>query len=278
MYNILELGEVINVPLEGYGDFFSLPIYKIFKKEYLLRIFETNKLYFSNIFQAWEDPYELFLLKHDFRVDGLSANKYYLNAAKQMYGQSWSLEKDSDALWRIYSQDKMSVRIKTTFGKMMKIIDQVRGIMWCAPGFGKVRYMDTQEINKWVNNIQKQGTGIYDMSFMESLFIKRSEFSHEKEVRFILWNSNEDTHTKLIHLNINPFDLIEEIAFDPRLNEESYARQYKTLQETISGKMPIVKSDLYSFDRLSINLKRTPIILQSAYDKYNKHLRMFDNV
>ena len=64
MYNILELGEVINVPLEGYGDFFSLPIYKIFKKEYLLRIFETNKLYFSNIFQAWEDPYELFLLKH----------------------------------------------------------------------------------------------------------------------------------------------------------------------------------------------------------------------
>lgn len=265
MYNILELGEVKNVEMKDYKEFFSTSIYMILKLDYLLNIFKNNELYFSNIYQSWEDPYELFLLRHNCYVDGVLIRDHYLKVAKRMYGQSWSLLRDSDALWRIYSRDKMSVRIKTSFGKMLNVIKQASGIMWCAPGFGKVKYMNINDINMWVNDLVEQGTGVYDMSFMNSLFIKRNEFLHEQEIRFVLWLSGESSYKNTFSLHVNPFDLIEEIAFDPRLKENEYQSKKKDINTIIENKIPIIKSDLYAFDKLTIDLKSTPIVLESAY-------------
>ena len=268
MYNILELGKVKNVKMENYEEFFNLPIYMILKMDYLVHIFKNEALYFSNVYNSWEDPYELFLLKHDIYVEGKSLNAHYLKAAKQMYGQSWSLLKDSDALWRIYSHDKMSVRIKTTFQKMMDVIDQTRGIMYCSPGFGKVEYKSIQEINIWINRLQEQGTGLFNMSFMDSIFIKREEFSHEQEIRFVLWKLDEYEPKDGICLHVNPFDLIEEIALDPRLDEEQFPSQKQIIDTIISNRIPIIKSELYNFDRLMIDLNYTPIRLN--YTNENK--------
>lgn len=76
------------------------PIYKYIPLKYVLQMLKSRQMYFSKV-KSWEDTYENFFLKQDFRIDGkmLSAD----NLAEHVYGQSWTLLAESDAMWRIYS-------------------------------------------------------------------------------------------------------------------------------------------------------------------------------
>ena len=53
-------------------------------------------------------------------------------------------------MWRIYSPDKESVRIKTTVGKMIEVLNQTRGMMWIEPIFGVVKYLSQDKITEWL--------------------------------------------------------------------------------------------------------------------------------
>ena len=53
-------------------------------------------------------------------------------------------------MWRIYSPDKESVRIKTTVGKMIEVLNQTRGMMWIEPIFGVVKYLPQDKITEWL--------------------------------------------------------------------------------------------------------------------------------
>lgn len=269
LYNRLELGDIRNVSEEEQEKFFYEPIYQILPLKYLKSILINEELRFNNVFQSWEDPYELFIFKQKTFLEGKSFS--IDNYEKRTYGQCWSLNKDTDAMWRIYSPDRNGVRIKTTIGKMIRVLDKTREMMWTAPIFGRVKYVEQSDINTYLRDIEKGGSGKYFESISDSLFYKRTEFSHENEVRFIINVDPNQPHIKkgYINLKVNPSDFIEEIGLDPRLDTNE-VNEIKEDLLTINNSINITQSDLYAFEPLEIYLDRTPIHIVNALDKYKE--------
>ena len=97
----------------------------------------------------------------------------------------------------------------------------------------------------------------------DSLFVKREEFEHEKEVRFLIHNANfgdtpisDNVHDDYIDMQVEPSMFIEEVALDPRLSDEDFEDR-KVLLSSITGNIPICKSDLYSFELIELFYKST---------------------
>ena len=264
-YNWYELGSIRNVPEDEQINFCNTPIYQILPVKYLIKILLNEKLRFNNIMKSWEDPYELFFLKQNISVERESVASLISKLRQNLYGQSWSLNKDSDAMWRIYSFDKEGVRIKTSFLKMIQVLNQTRGMLFVYPHFGKVEYKDKKSILEWMNQRLQEGSGKLFTTLTDSLFIKRIEFMHENEVRFIISNNNtestesyENIYDDHIDMKIDPFNFIDEIALDPRLNDEDFEER-KILLSKIAKNIPILKSDLYSFNSQNYDIPHSPL-------------------
>jgi len=236
------------------------PIYRIFSIKRLIEMLNEKELVMPKV-NSWDDVYENFSLKCNFtcegdEVIGLKEDSDYY------YGQCWSFIEDSDAMWRIYSSDKQSIRIKTT---IRKLFDSVTSIENCGiihtegigiikdTFLGAVLYKSKEQLDKWMKTqiIRREN---FMPNIIDSLFIKRDNFQHESEVRIIYYAEEEDSKLKpnsnppLVSFKIKPFDLIDEIAFDPRA-DESY---YNTFKEYLKNKLKvpenkITKSKLYDF-------------------------------
>lgn len=271
LYNRLELGDIHNVSEEEQEKYFYLPIYQILPFEYAKMILLNKELRFNNVFKYWDDPYELFLFKQNTFVNGtpFNVNNYDI----RLYGQCWSQNKDTDAMWRIYSQDKKGVRLKTTIGKMIHVLNQTRGMIWTVPSFGLVKYVDIEYLVDYLRDIEKGGSGKFFENMSDSLFYKRNEFLHEKEVRFIINTENVDNNKwqyvkgDYLNLKIEPSDFIEEIALDPRLHINE-VNILKAEIEAINCNIPISQSDLYAFKPLRMEMHDTPMRITNAIDKY----------
>lgn len=121
----------------------------------------------------WEDPYELYhlnehILKNLKNSSGvkeqvLSLLQYLIT--KKLYCQAWTSLSESDALWRVYSHNKTSVRIAVEESKI-DLLDDVKKI--------KVEYTD--DFNEMYLN---------DDNIYELLKLKRKAFAHEQEIRLV---------------------------------------------------------------------------------------------
>jgi len=234
---------------------YNVPIYRYIPIYYLLHLLKNHQLLISQT-KLWEDTYENFLTKVKFQWGTTPVS--YQGFLSGFYGQCWTLLKETDALWRIYSSDKKGVRIKSRINKLFGIsLNEVNYKPFSTRTriIGQVSYLTKNQINKW---IEKQNEGlINDKTFMESLFIKRKEFSHEKEVRLIIHKSIDEEeeakgieHTH-VRLEIEPNELIEEITFDPRIRKEDF-ETYKQVIENMGYTKKITKSKLYEFEPLLI--------------------------
>lgn len=93
------------------------PIYRIFSLDRFSEMITSgeNGLVHPS---KWDDPFENFFLKCDAETpEGETVSLSSLSAS--WYGQCWTLNSDSDAMWRIYSKDKKEgVKVKTTVRKL----------------------------------------------------------------------------------------------------------------------------------------------------------------
>ena len=117
---------------------------------------------------------------------------------------------------------------------------------------GKVRYFSSNELYEW---IEKQGSGLINTgTLVESLFIKREEFSHEKEVRLIIHKNidREDECGEIeknhLQLQVQPNELLEEITFDPRLEDERF-KTYIEVIKSMGFTNQVNRSKLYEFEK-----------------------------
>ena len=99
-----------------------------------------------------------------------------------MYGRCWTSNKESDAMWRIYSYQRQSILITTTKDRLTRVLDG---------------YMDNT-INYYIGSVSydlEQKNVLDDaMSFLDDerqayspYMHKRSAYSHEEEVRAIIY-------------------------------------------------------------------------------------------
>ena len=243
--------ELINLEEEQQSKM-DFPLYKIIPYKYLLKWIYADKIRFDKV-AKWDDVYELFLFKQKYIQNGEIID--FKAESEAIYGQSWSMEGNSDALWRIYSPDKLSVQIKTTCEKFIHLLERSDVFSNQMGAFlGKVRYMEQEQVE---DKIREYSNDIYShKNIVDSLYIKRTPFSYEKEIRILLRKATIEERNGVnyqceipcfINLDIRPIDLITEVTFDARLDDNLCSCLKSALQALLPG-VQMQKSALGIFE------------------------------
>lgn len=230
-------------------------VYRFFPLKYFLQLLDNRSLFFPRI-STWEDPYELFLFKQHF-IDAAGMQIEMLSQSERIFGQCWTTQRDSDALWRIYSPDLMSVRIKTTVSRIKSFIEQNQGRGLLIKS-GMVDYQAQNKIEDWLKTLPL--STINSIPLVDSLFIKRNSFAHEKEFRIIIWKTDFNEYgayencPNYISLPINPQEFILEVNLDPRLSNEEVNLWKPAISLRLGNSCRVSQSRLYQIKSNTIKL------------------------
>lgn len=232
-------------------------LYRVFPLDTLLELLIENKLTLVKT-KFWEDPYENYIFKCNWAMqDGTKIDPKGM--IDQIFGQCWTLTEESDAMWRIYSNDTKSVRVKTKVNKLFDVIFDDHSYDSLTKSFiGKVQYDTKANIQNYISNNNNPHPIISDTSsqiMIDAHLWKRNEFEHEKEVR-ILHTCNSSSpliKSPVVKFDIDPNDLIEEITLDPRINKRFETIYTETIRRMgFTG--TINKSKLYKLDPVNITI------------------------
>ena len=228
-------------------------IYRIFSRERFIQLYETKKLVLVKP-KKWEDQFENFIMNATGNTK--SGIKFKVGFREKYYGQCWTTKRESDAMWRIYSHDKKGIKIKTTIRKLFEALYNQAGQFKDISCFiGKVEYFSTSKLLDLLSDPEKMAANLTDglgVRQASTLLLKRIAFSHEKEVRLI-YSSPHELHSDLFEFTIDPNDLIDQIVFDPRIDDSSYKAD-KAFLLARGFKKGIVKSKLYKIPELTFNV------------------------
>lgn len=228
-------------------------VYRIFPFSRLEQIFRERCLTLVKT-KKWDDPFENFILNSSgFTAKG---ERFDIAFRDNFYGQCWSLSKENDAMWRIYSPDKNGVKIKTKISNLINNLNETSGEFRDISAFiGKVQYQSTSRLLEMLTNRERMSGKILDSTGRgqaSTFFYKRIAFKHENEIRLI-YNSQQHSENDLHNFAINPFELIEEITFDPRSDKDFYnTSKMKLIELGFQGK--IIRSGLYDIPNLTVNV------------------------
>jgi len=191
----------------GEGLIPSTKLYRYMDIESFMSFVETSKILFTNV-NSWDDEWELILSKLPLEKDNGELVYPLYSFHEDIFGQSWSLNQESDAMWRIYSPSKTGVKIATSVEKFKMI----RGMKRCR--VEKVVYFGS------VDQLIELSSA-HSSPFKDALF-KRNVFDHEREVRVLTHGDVLDhfergwTHVAL-PVDIDKF--IEGVTLDPRADD-----------------------------------------------------------
>lgn len=240
------------------------PIYKWMSLKYVLLMLRDSKLSFTRI-ADWEDVYENFFLKGNVISHGLLVGTSDIQ--NQMFGQSWSLCPESDALWRIYSDIKsvknnqlpdyqdVAIRIETTARKLYDAIYYDDSCM-ANTFIGMVTYKDQKVIEHEMRTLK---IDINDLSrqIPQHACVKRTEFSHEQEVRPIVFLDSTDNrlanHLLQYDIDINQF--LDSLVIDPRLSEKDVIAITNMLVNVGVDVNKISQSQLYQYNPIPLHIE-----------------------
>jgi len=207
-----------------------------------ISLVENRKLYLRKV-KIWDDPWEA---PDDqlpiIREDGEPIFSESLITTSTV-GQCWTYEKDSDAMWRIYSPDRQGIMIETIANEFNNIDNLRRAFLSKVIYYNKRNYIEKR------NEIAKN----HSYFISGDLALKREAFMHENEVRLLVClqeYSNEIDNIwdiPVVGFKVKPGSFIKSITFDPRADEWFVDTMKKYC---ISKKLtcPIEQSTLYKKD------------------------------
>ncbi|EQB87542.1 hypothetical protein J2Z44_000567 [Clostridium punense] len=198
---------------------------------------ETRKTYLTRLL-FWEDKWEVPTIRFLSEVESCSNINFNDQEVKDLYGQCWSLEGVSDALWRIYSREGEGILIQTTVQKFDLIQEITYGML--SP---VIYYDNLRQVS------EKLSLETKDNSFLTQGLFKRKAFEHEKEVRLITLKDevqigNKSDSCSRLEISLNPLDFIDEIIIDPRA-KDWYVKTIIDYCKRSGFKITPQKSDLY---------------------------------
>ena len=166
------------------------PVYRVLPFDRLLQSLVARELVLSKP-KLWDDPFENALLKGAFRTQ--DGSRYSFVAQNYVYGQCWTLHRETDAMWRIYSAAAKGVRVSSTPRKLLRALQDHDPQFATSHCFiGRVTYQTKAEILRSLGNLRVLADA--GPAIAESLLFKRNEFRHEREVRLIYYNSRHVGH------------------------------------------------------------------------------------
>jgi len=203
------------------NDELDKPVYRIMPVNRLLQCLEEKQLVLVPP-SKWDDPFENWLLSSKVKFLSTGESGGMEEIRNKIYGQCWTLHRETDAMWRIYSSDTNGAKVKTTPRKLLEALKSNNtqfGDISCF--IGKVKYQTQRNLVSSLTGIDifnTNGSGV-----AESLLYKRKEFRHEKEVRLIYTEGNGAIYS----FDIDPNIMFDEIVFDPRVDKHLFSA-YKT--------------------------------------------------
>ena len=232
------------------------PLYRIFS-QHRFRELVADRMNSLVRPAKWEDPFENALLKaKGVLEDGARVSVGFKD---DLYAQCWTTNRDSDAMWRIYSHDKSGVRVRTTVGALYE------GLVTSCPDFheiscfiGRVEYQSADGIVSRFTNSRWATAHVLDTSGRgqaSTLLLKRPEFAHEQEVRLVYFaNERNRTDSDVYRYTIDPFSLFDEVAFDPRWEPAQFLAA--KVEAEMAGFSNVIQSDLYRLPEFTWNVGR----------------------
>jgi len=191
----------------GEGLNSNTKLYRYMDVESFISFIETGKILFTNV-NLWDDEWEVILSKLPTENDKGELVYPLYSFHEYIFGQSWSLKQESDAMWRIYSQSKTGIRIATSVEKFKMI----KGIKQCH--VEKVVYFES------VDQLLELSSA-HSSLFKDALF-KRNVFDHECEVRVLTHGDFLDHFESAwshVSLPVDISKFIEGITLDPRAGD-----------------------------------------------------------
>ncbi|MDO3510226.1 DUF2971 domain-containing protein [Ralstonia pseudosolanacearum] len=181
-------------------------LYRIQSFDRVVEIFERKELYLAHP-SSWEDPYES-RLKHE--------------ASNALFAQCWSINPQSDAMWRIYSPDRLGLRVKSTRENLRAAIREGLKKDGLKYRLGDVEYLPQKELNQRLLDLAETlKESFTPATAANSLQWKRRAFEHEREVRLIAYRKEVSANPQSgLRIKIDPHELIDDILIDPRAPSE----------------------------------------------------------
>jgi len=207
-------------------------LYRIIRFDRLVQMLQTNLWHFAHP-SAWEDPYETHITN---------------SLSNTLFAQCWCRQGVSDAMWRIYSQDKLGVRIRTTEEKLTIALLQATTKRELGFRTGKVRYVNELE---YVGRAARIRADLQrNVTFVRAsahLFLKRTAFSHEAETRVVVFDPSQalDANAPGLKIELNSRQLIDSVLVDPRAPDEFVAAYKHYIQDHLKFTGSVKKSQLY---------------------------------
>ena len=219
----------------------SKSLFRYMSLAQFLSIVENRKLFLNKV-KRWEDTWE----GPDDQLPMIteSGEKVYSESllTSSTVGQCWTYDKDSDAMWRIYSPDRQGIMIETNVDCFREIQGLRRAVLAKVIYFNKDNYIEKR------NEIAENRSYCYagDMA------LKREAFKHENEVRLLvcLQGYKEISNwwdIPVVGFEFDPQTFIKSITFDPRA-DEWFVNTMKQYCLSKGFSCPIEKSSLYEKD------------------------------
>tara|TARA_R110001583_G_scaffold10183_2_gene47403 strand:+ start:182 stop:907 length:726 start_codon:yes stop_codon:yes gene_type:complete len=220
---------------------FDKSVYRIISESRLFELFDTQK----NVLvrpSMWEDPFENFILNSTVRTgDGELGGFGFRD---DLFGQCWTFQKASDAMWRIYSSDKRGVRIRSTPRKLLASLSAGLGEWATSQAFvGKVRYLPDAKMRKFARDVFRGGLDVETV--VSTLLVKRPAFAHEREMRIVYFDRAK-SKTDLYSYNLDAHQLIDQMMTDPRLTADETGEFQELIRSKTKFQGNILRSLLYA--------------------------------
>ena len=218
-------------------------IYRIIPQERFFELFEEKK---NTLLRPtkWQDPFENVFLKSPVKLSSGETASFAFH--KDVYGQCWTLERSSDAMWQIYSKNGDAIRVRTTIGKLIRSLRAAHGGMADASCFvGRVRYEAVKELKEFGKNMFVWHSGAEAIA--QSLLIKRTAYKHEDEVRLIYIAPGDTADADWIYkYDLDPLDVFDQAMVDGRVEVDKFAKLKEEIaRRTGLSKRRIHRSVLY---------------------------------
>ena len=144
---------------------------------------------------------------------------------------------------------KDRLRIKTTIrdllGSVYSSHSKLSDVNFCI---GKVDYLSDARLMA-IAHTTYDDNGISVESIFRSLLVKRNAFKHEKEVRLLYDEWDDDFSKPLYRYDVDPHTLIKQIMIDPRKPHAEFKVLKQIIRKVTGFKGEIKRSLLYTLPK-----------------------------
>jgi hypothetical protein len=254
-------------------------IYRTFTIERFLQVLQERKLFLVKP-NMWSDPFENILRNTDvpiLRGFAITLDRHY----DEFYGQCWCYGRENGATWRLYAPGaKRGVRARSSIGVLAGALCSAgAGVRANSLYIGKVKYLPVRRIQQLLSNpeisgdIQQkvlraifQGTDAFDripnpkgtVSAL-TLFVKRPEFSHEREVRIVYREHDRSRIVECVRaFSVDPNELVHSVLVDPRSSLDEFRRVARDFVEA-GYRGAVRQSTLYRIPGFRLHWSQTGV-------------------